>query len=135
MLYFMPLGTGVSKRKPQSWRHTGRSTPHGDFWCCQGTGIEAFARLAEHVFMTSTRLPADPSHNPPAAPELFVLQLIPATLQWRARQLRLELESQARGAPLQGGWDELQHEELGRRRRVVARVGREVGTRHEDVFR
>ena len=56
----------------QSWRHTGwstplgypylltltplppplplplplsRSTPHGDFWCCQGTGIEAFARL------------------------------------------------------------------------------------------
>ena len=52
MLYFMPLGTGVSKRKPQSWRHTGWSTPHGDFWCCQGTGIEAFARLAEHVFMT-----------------------------------------------------------------------------------
>ena len=94
MLYFMPLGTGVSKRKPQSWRHTGWSTPHGDFWCCQGTGIEAFARLAEHVFMTSTRLPADPSHNPPAAPELFVLQLIPATLQWRATGLTLELEAE-----------------------------------------
>ena len=51
MLYFMPLGTGVSKRKPQSWRHTGWSTPFGDFWCCQGTGVEAFARLAEHIFM------------------------------------------------------------------------------------
>ena len=72
MLYFMPLGGGVSKRKPQSWRHTGWSTPHGDFWCCQGTGIEAFARLAEHVFMTSARRPAADSQRPP---ELYVLQV------------------------------------------------------------
>ena len=38
-LYFMPLGQYVSKAAPQAWRHAGWSTPYGDFWCCQGTGV------------------------------------------------------------------------------------------------
>jgi len=84
MLYFMPLGTGVSKRKPQSWRHSGWSTPFGDFWCCQGTGIEAFARLAEHIFVEGRGA---------APPELFVLQLIAARLRWRRAGLVLVLEA------------------------------------------
>ena len=81
MLYFMPLGTGVSKRKPQSWRHTGWSTPFGDFWCCQGTGVEAFARLAEHIFM-ERRAGVAPTTAfgdvapATALPELFVLQVM-----------------------------------------------------------
>ena len=91
MLYFMPLGSGVSKRKPQSWRHTGWSTPFGDFWCCQGTGIEAFARLAEHIFMEHRAVDNAP-------PELFVLQLIPARLQWRRAGLALSLEADLPGA-------------------------------------
>ena len=81
MLYFMPLGTGVSKRKPQSWRHTGWSTPFGDFWCCQGTGVEAFARLAEHIFMerragVAPTTAFDDVAPATALPELFVLQVM-----------------------------------------------------------
>ena len=81
MLYFMPLGTGVSKRKPQSWRHTGWSTPFGDFWCCQGTGVEAFARLAEHIFMerragVAPTTALDDMVPATALPELFVLQVM-----------------------------------------------------------
>ena len=81
MLYFMPLGTGVSKRKPQSWRHTGWSTPFGDFWCCQGTGVEAFARLAEHIFMerragVAPTTALDDVAPATALPELFVLQVM-----------------------------------------------------------
>ena len=63
MLYFYPLGMRVSKAAPQSWRHAGWSTPYGDWWCCMGTGVEAFARLAENVFMQSPR----PSHARRAA--------------------------------------------------------------------
>ena len=53
MLYFYPLGSRVSKAAPQAWRHAGWSTPYGDWWCCMGTGVEAFARIAELVFLQS----------------------------------------------------------------------------------
>ena len=97
MLYFMPLGTGVSKRKPQAWRHSGWSTPFGDFWCCQGTGIEAFARLAEHVFMVGAHTPRGEEEPHTHTHVVYVLQLIAATLRWRRAGLTLTLATQPPG--------------------------------------
>ena len=44
--HFLPLGT-ASKKALQAWRHAGRSTPYGDFWCCQARAsrrLRAWAR-------------------------------------------------------------------------------------------
>ena len=61
-LYFLPLGTYVTKNAPQAWRHAGWSTPFGDFWCCQGT-VSTPAPAAER----GARLPgaSQRGHMPP----------------------------------------------------------------------
>ena len=108
-LYFMPLGTMVSKASPQAWRHAGWSTPYGDFWCCQGTGVEAFARLGETIFLQShepsqqmqSQSASSPSPEQPAqgtVPELYVTQLISSTLRWRRGGLKVKLTANAPGA-------------------------------------
>ena len=93
-LYFMPLGAGVSKAAPQAWRHAGWSTAYGDFWCCQGTGVEAFARMAELIYFQSVVS----GQTQGRVPELHVTQLISSTLQWRRGGLRLTLDAAAPGA-------------------------------------
>ena len=55
MLYWLPLGAGVSKMDLRHPKHGdgqqhGWSIPMGDFWCCVGSGIEAFSRLADSTF-------------------------------------------------------------------------------------
>ena len=46
MLYLLPLGTGVTKgNSTRGW-----GTPFTDFWCCYGTGIESFSKLADSIF-------------------------------------------------------------------------------------
>jgi DUF1680 family protein len=44
MLYWLPLGAGVSKmdllhRTHDDGQQHGWSHPHGDFWCCVGSGL------------------------------------------------------------------------------------------------
>ena len=53
-------------------------------WCCSGTGIEAFAKLPEHVFATTVRS---------AIPELHILQYISASLQWDAERVTVVLHA------------------------------------------
>ena len=55
MLYMMPLGAGVSKAKA-NW--AGWGDPDESFWCCYGTGIESFAKLADGAFFEE---PSPPS--------------------------------------------------------------------------
>lgn len=43
-LYFLPLGTNVSKAAPQAWRPSGYSIPHGDFWCGRARPAGRWAR-------------------------------------------------------------------------------------------
>ena len=70
MLYFYPLGTGVTKlhaglkRGMSGWSH-----PTQYFSCCMGTGIEAHAKLQEAVFLTSITDGGSPggSSRPPIA--------------------------------------------------------------------
>ena len=106
-LYFLPLGTFVSKKAPQAWRHAGWSTFAGDFWCCQGTGVEAFARLGETIFMQSQSRSQGGSQGGSESaggaksgpvPELYVSQLVPSELRWTLGGMRLRLEAVTPGA-------------------------------------
>ena len=107
-LYFLPLGTYVSKKAPQAWRHAGWSTPYGDFWCCQGTGVEAFARLGEMIFMQSgARTEEDRSQESGGGssgasadepPALYVSQLVPSSVRWRQAGLLLTLDASPPGS-------------------------------------
>ena len=79
-----------------------------------GTGVEAFARLGEMIFLQSpggARGPTrptggaadggdggEPERREEAIPELYVQQLIPSSLHWRAAGVRLTLEATAPGA-------------------------------------
>ena len=103
MIYMMPLGAGVSKEKA-NW--AGFGPPDGSFWCCYGTGVESFAKLADGVFFELAPLggtpPAAPDAPPtPAAaggqdagalrPALWVSQFVPTLARWRAGGVLLHL--------------------------------------------
>jgi len=71
--YFMSLRPGFFKY-------------YGDadnaFWCCTGTGLENHAKYARGIYAHSA-----------ANDVLFVNLFIPATLDWRARKVRIEQET------------------------------------------
>eukprot|EP00966_Prymnesium_polylepis_P273322 6314310-Prymnesium_polylepis.1 len=86
MLYMMPMGSGVSKagipNAPQG-HHWSDAEHH--FWCCQGSGIEAFAKLADSIFWEHVPVDSAPAARLGGEPEvrshhLFVLQLLPSEL-------------------------------------------------------
>jgi hypothetical protein len=117
MLYMFPMGGGVSKagipNAPQG-HHWSDSEHH--FWCCQGSGIEAFARLADAIYWRTSywrlETPPPPAADPSqeegraegraASRELLVLQLLPSALQWRDAGLRAEIRGDYPGS-LGGG--------------------------------
>ena len=92
------MGGGVSKASYTSGselHHWGDTTTH---WCCQGSGIEAFARLADSVFFQ-----VKPSHHPlsptqSSPPQLVLLQYISSRLRWDAQGVVLELQADTPGA-------------------------------------
>ena len=42
--YMTPLGRGVNRNK---WDWYGFGNLNNSFWCCYGTSVESFAKLAE----------------------------------------------------------------------------------------
>ena len=88
MLYWLPLGAGVSKMDLVHPTHDdgqqhGWSHPHGDFWCCVGSGLEAFARLGDSTFFRLARSrsqgggrASDADGSADAPPTLYVMQLV-----------------------------------------------------------
>lgn len=68
MLYYVPLGTGFTKR----W-----GTPYDSFWCCYGTGIESFAKLGDSIYFHSDNA-------------VYVNLYIASTVRWKEKGLRLE---------------------------------------------
>jgi len=59
---------------PGSWRTFG--TEDNSFWCCNGTGVEEYSKLADSIYFR-------------AGDSLFVNLFIPSELNWRERQVRL----------------------------------------------
>ena len=98
MVYMMPLGHGVSKARA-NW--AGFGDPEESFWCCYGTGVESFAKLAEGAFFEADETQPDKARpawsddghgRPGGRPGLWVSQFLPSTLVWRAGGARLTLQ-------------------------------------------
>ena len=70
-MYFVPLASGY-------WKLF--STPRHSFWCCTGTGVESFSKLADSVYF----------HNGGA---LYINLFIASELDWREKGLRLRQET------------------------------------------
>ena len=46
MIYLLPLGNGVTKgNSSRGW-----GTPLNSFWCCYGTAVESFSKLADSIY-------------------------------------------------------------------------------------
>ena len=107
MLYWLPLGAGVSKMDLRHPTHGdgqqhGWSHPHGDFWCCVGSGLESFARLGDSTFFRQVATGASGTSNP----TLWLMQLVSSRLAWREAGYAVTLTvdepgSLAAGTPLQ----------------------------------
>src|SRR5579883_1598330 len=65
--YFLALGAG-------SWRTFG--TEEDSFWCCNGTGVEEFSKLADSIYF----------HDENA---VYVNLFIPSDLDWKERGVRI----------------------------------------------
>mgnify|MGYP000405260805 CR=1 FL=1 len=68
LMYFVPLATGHTKKF---------GTPNDSFWCCYGTGIESFAKLADSIYFRDDE-------------GIYVNLFIPSTLNWEQEGVRLE---------------------------------------------
>jgi len=80
MLYLLPLGVATTKN--ESYRKWG--TPFDSFWCCYGTGVESFSKMADSIYY---RGEAEPIQDGGLAkghtggqPVLFVTQYISSSL-------------------------------------------------------
>lgn len=81
-IYMTPLGTGLSKdSRGKGWNH-GWGDAFNTFWCCYGTAIESFSKLADSIYF-SRMPPSAPADAAPPLPELFVTQFASSTLTWR----------------------------------------------------
>ncbi|KAL4434022.1 hypothetical protein ABPG75_000463 [Micractinium tetrahymenae] len=56
-IYYLPLGTGMDKLSKGGWTH-GFGTPFNSFWCCYGTAVESFAKLADSIYFKT--MPEEP---------------------------------------------------------------------------
>ncbi|HCC56075.1 MAG TPA: hypothetical protein DEQ47_02210 [Solibacterales bacterium] len=66
--YFLALRSG-------SWRTFG--TEENSFWCCNGTGVEEFSKLADSIYFHDGR-------------DVYVNLFIPSELDWKERGVRIE---------------------------------------------
>ncbi|MBP7935282.1 MAG: glycoside hydrolase family 127 protein [Phycisphaerae bacterium] len=71
LIYFTPLATGGRK----VW-----GTPDDSFWCCYGTGIESFAKLADSIYF----------HDEDG---LYVHLFVPSEVNWEETGVRVRQET------------------------------------------
>jgi DUF1680 family protein len=70
-MYYYPLGTNLNKTY---------ATPTEYFWCCNGTGVEEFAKLADTIYF----------HDDDS---VYVNLYIPSELNWPEKSFRLRQET------------------------------------------
>jgi uncharacterized protein len=71
LMYYKPLGAG--------WYKT-FGTPRNSFWCCTGTGVESFGRLASDVYYHDQN-------------SIYVNLFIPSEVRWEERGMTLRQET------------------------------------------
>ena len=72
LLYNLNLHQGSRK---------GFGDPEYSFWCCYGSGVEAFASLSNGAFLND------------GASGVWINNFIPATVSWPAQGLKLRLDT------------------------------------------
>ncbi|KAG2455135.1 hypothetical protein HYH02_000954 [Chlamydomonas schloesseri] len=93
-IYLLPLGTGQSKS--DNIHHWG--FPFHSFWCCYGTVIESYAKLADSIYFKEMS-PANTgafTHDKAAVrlpPRLYVNQLVSSKATWAEMKLRVTMEA------------------------------------------
>lgn len=74
-IYYMPLGhEGGKGDNPKAWTQ-GWGTPFDTFWCCYGTAVESFSKLADSIYFWQ-------SEENSGALHLYVNQLTSSRLRW-----------------------------------------------------
>lgn len=76
MIYFLPLGHGVSK----AVSHWGWGTLFTSFWCCYGSGVESFSKLGDSIYFEEEGKPN---------PELYIIQFTSSTIDWKSGNIEL----------------------------------------------
>ncbi len=76
-IYYMPLGhEGGKGENPRAWTH-GWGDKFNTFWCCYGSAVESFSKLADSIYFWYTH----PEEN--MFPILFINQFVSSTLRWK----------------------------------------------------
>jgi hypothetical protein len=70
-MYFVPLASGY-------WKMF--STPRNSFWCCTGTGVESFSKLADSIYFHDDA-------------ELYVNLFVASELEWREQGVQVRQET------------------------------------------
>lgn len=96
-IYYMPLGHEGSKGKnPRAWTR-GWGDPFNTFWCCYGTAIESFSKLADSVYFwregKGVNAANDEGHRRKPIPDLFINQMTSSRLRWEDLGVTIELEA------------------------------------------
>ncbi|GIL43375.1 hypothetical protein Vafri_1144 [Volvox africanus] len=91
-LYLLPLGTGQSKS--DNIHHWG--FPFHSFWCCYGTVVESYAKLADSIYFKDMNPeqggPSSPS-APKLPPRLYINQLVSSKATWKELGLQITTEA------------------------------------------
>ncbi|KXZ56391.1 hypothetical protein GPECTOR_1g347 [Gonium pectorale] len=90
-LYLLPMGTGQSKS--DNIHHWG--FPFHSFWCCYGTVVESYAKLADSIYfkdMQPLQSGAD-SSSPKLPPRLYINQMVSSRATWAEMGLRITMEA------------------------------------------
>ena len=69
-MYYVPLATGY-------WKVF--ASPRGSFWCCTGTGVESFSKLADSIYFHDEK-------------SLYVNLFLASELDWEEKGIRLRQE-------------------------------------------
>jgi DUF1680 family protein len=85
-LYLLPLGTGNTKGD----NYHGWGSPTGSFWCCYGTAVESFAKLADSIYFQEAATGQEPV--------LYVNQYVSSKVSWAATGVGLAMRATYFGA-------------------------------------
>jgi Beta-L-arabinofuranosidase, GH127 len=86
-IYYMPLGhKGGKGENPRAWTH-GWGDRFNTFWCCYGTAVESFSKLADSIYFwyehpSPSTLNSTQEEGGDVYPILFVNQFVSSTLRW-----------------------------------------------------
>lgn len=95
-LYLLPLGTGNTKGD----NYHGWGSPTGSFWCCYGTAVESFAKMADSIFFQEAAT-GQSGLATGQQPVLYVNQYVSSKVSWAATGVGLAMRATYFGP---GGW-------------------------------